>query len=350
MNKIVLTLLFICISFLSFSQSPTFSGSVIEEESNVKMADAIVSIEGTALASTTDADGKFSFNRIIPNGEHVVTVSKDGYELKLFMLNYTQGMSATTQGPIELAVTKQEKKRRKKLTKSAENLAKIETKAKEKKLKKARKEAEKREKEVRKETIKREKELAKQKKKLKKKNKDVVVSYENVGGVEEKNAEVPVETYDDGFSALQIKYANIIGVTPAEITNLALYQFIDGWMGTPYVLGGSQKDGIDCSSFTQRLYTSVMDLYIARTAEAQKDSDQIYEFKSHEVADVLDLVFFYLGEDDSIGHVGVYLGNNKFVNATSRKTNGVSGVKIDDLSDPFWKSIFCCYGRITTGK
>ena len=333
MNKIVLTLLFICISFLSFSQSPTFSGSVVEEESNLKMGNAIVTIEGTALRSTTDADGRFSFNSIIPNGEHVVMISKEGYELKGFLIDYSQGMSVTTDGPIQLSLTKQEKKRRKKLNKGSDKLAKKEEKAKENKLKDARKDVEKREKEI-----------AKQKKKLKKNNKDVVVSYDVVNpGV------ITDETYEDTYSPLQVEYANIIGVTPAEITNIPLYQFIDGWMGTPYLLGGSDSDGIDCSSFTQRLFQSVMDYYIARTAEAQKVSEQTFEFKSHDLADEMDLVFFYTGNDDTIGHVGVYLGNNKFISATSTRTNGVSGVKIDDLSQPYWKNKFCCYGRITQG-
>ena len=333
MSKIVLSLLFFCVSLLSFAQGTTFSGSVIEEDSNAKMANAIITIEGTSLASTTDENGEFSFNEIIPSGEHVVTVSKDGYELKLFMIEVDERKTLTT-NPIELALTNKEKKRRKKANKSSNKEARKIAKEKEKKLKNAKKELEKRE-----------KKLAKQKKKLKKKNKDVVVSYDPVDpNVTTK--EVTVNPGDnDSYNDLQIKYADMLGVTPQEITNIPLYEFIDGWMGTPYLWGGTNKEGIDCSSFTQRLFQSVYDLYIERTADAQRASKYTDNFEGTSFLREGDLLFF--GEEDRrlITHVGVYLGNNKFVNATTRKTNGVSGVKIDDITDPFWRGIFCCAGR-----
>lgn len=335
MSKIVLSLLFFCVSLLSFSQGPTFSGSVIEEESNAKMANAIVSIEGTSLASTTDENGKFSFNEKIPSGDHVVTVSKDGYELKLFMIEVDERKTLTT-NPIELTVTNKERKRRKKANKSADKEARKLAKEKEKKLKTAKKELEKRE-----------KKLAKQKKKLKKKNKDVVINYDAVEpNVPSKEVTVnPVVTNDDDYSGLQIKYANMIGVTPQEISNLPLYEFIDGWMGTPYLWGGTNKEGIDCSSFTQRLYQSVYDQYIERTADAQQASKYTNVFEDTSYLKEGDLLFFGDVDTRSITHVGVYLGNNKFVNATTRKTDGVAGVKIDDITDPFWRSIFCCGGK-----
>ena len=345
MNKLVLTLLFICVSFLSFSQSPTFSGSVIEEESNVKMENAIVKIEGTVLASTTNAEGRFVFNTIIPSGQQFIIVTKDGYETEFISFDFIQGRAPDMRG-IVLKLTKDEKKRRKKLNKDSDKLAKQEAKEKEKKLK-----------DIRKETEKREKELAKRKKQLEKKNKGVVVSYEvlptevPVGTVIE-----PVETNasnEGGYSPLQEKYATIIGVSPSEITNTPLYEFIDGWMGTPYKLGGSEIDGIDCSSFTQRLWQVVFEVYIARTAQAQADSKKIQQFSNSGLPTEADFVFFYQESDefnDSIGHVGIYLGNNKFVSATSTPTNGKSGVKIDDLSKAYWKKKFCCFGRIVVGN
>ncbi|MFT5239019.1 MAG: cell wall-associated NlpC family hydrolase [Flavobacteriaceae bacterium] len=340
MNKIVLTLLFIFVSLLSFSQSTTFSGSVIEEESNVKMENAIVKIEGTVLASTTNAEGRFIFNTIIPSGQQFIIVTKNGYETYIKSFDFIEGRAPDMSGII-LKLTKEEKKRRKKLNKSSDKEAKKERKAKEKKLK-----------EIRKETEKREKELAKRKKKLEKQNEGVIVSYGVVNGATpDNNLEIPFETgvsNTDDYSALQQKYSKIIGVSPAEITNIPLYQFIDGWMGAPYKMGGSEIDGIDCSSFTQRLYQVVFEVYIARTAQAQADSKKIRQFTPPATPEVNDFVFFYQGSneyDDSIGHVGIYLGNNKFVSATSTKTNGKSGVKIDDLSTSYWKKKFCCFGR-----
>jgi len=347
MNKLVLTLLFIFVSFFSFAQSPTFSGSVTEEESNVKMEAVIVKIEGTAIASTTDEQGNFEFKSIIPTGQQYITVTKEGYEMEIIPIDFIQGRSLNL--TIELKLTNEEKKRRKKLNKDSDKLAKQEAKAKEKKLK-----------EIRKETEKREKELAKKKKKLEKKNTGIVVTYGVVNPLGEVLPdETMTETFetnvsnDIDYTELQNKYATIIGVSPSEISNTTLYKFIDGWMGTPYKLGGSEKDGIDCSSFTQRLYQMVFEVYIARTAQAQADSKKIIQFQPPALPAENDFVFFWQDNnetDDSIGHVGIYLGNNKFISATSTPTNGKSGVKIDDLSKPYWKNKFCCFGRMDLGK
>ena len=337
MNRIILSLLFFFVSLLSFSQGPTFSGSVIEEETNTKMVNAIVTIEGTGIASTTDENGEFSFIDKIPVGDHIVSVTKDGYESRLFPLT-VQGSKKMTSGPITLSLTKQEKKRRKKVIKNAEKEAKKIAKEKEKMLKDAKKELEKRE-----------KALAKQKKKQKKNNKDVVINYDNVEPNESDNevTETPVETYDS-YSEIQVKYANILGVTPQEISNIPLYEFIEGWTGTPYLWGGTNHDGIDCSSFTQRLYQTVNDQYIERTAEAQYKSKLTGKCHSKSCKEKLhegDLIFFGDRDTMKVTHVGVYLRNKKFINATEKKTDGVAGVKIDDLTEPYWVRKFIAGGR-----
>ena len=52
-----------------------------------------------------------------------------------------------------------------------------------------------------------------------------------------------------------------------------------------------------------------------------------------------DLVFFQSGR--SITHVGLYIGNNKFVNASTS-----SGVTISDLSDNYWNKKYAGAGRV----
>ena len=49
---------------------------------------------------------------------------------------------------------------------------------------------------------------------------------------------------------LQLKYSIKMDVAVEEITNISLLQKIDEWWGTPYCLGGSSRNCVDCSFFT----------------------------------------------------------------------------------------------------
>ncbi len=342
MRRILFPVLFICLSLSAISQTTSFSGTVVEEETLDAIANAIVSINGTSLAQTTNGNGEFSFKQKIPSGEQFVTITKDGYEVYLELINIREGQRIVM-NEIQLEVTKKEKKRRKSENKSQSKDEKKMAKEKKSKIKDAKKEMEDSE-----------KQLAKEMKKLRKKNKNAVVIYETApveSNTPAVNNSQVVETTPVSvvqateFSPLQIKYSSIIGVTPDKITNIPLYEFIDEWMGTPYLMGGANKEGIDCSSFSQRLFTKVYDQYIERTAESQKGSRYTDPFDDTSFLREGDLLFFGMEDVARITHVGVYLGNNKFVNSTARKTNGKSGVKIDDLSDGYWRSIFCCAGR-----
>jgi lipoprotein Spr len=53
-----------------------------------------------------------------------------------------------------------------------------------------------------------------------------------------------------------------------------------------------------------------------------------------------DLVFFKI-EGNQVSHIGVYLQNNKFVHATTKK-----GVIINDLDELYYKKYYFKSGRI----
>lgn len=334
---------------MTFSQNSNITGTVVEEGSTAKMADVIVAIEGTAFVQTTDDNGQFDFDQAIPEGEHVVTVSKEGYEVKYFLIDIIQGKKMVVD-EVKMVMTKQEKKRRKKLEKSSDKGNRKAEKERESKIKEAIKDGEKQDKRLAKE----EKKLKKDKKGLfgilgKKKAPEVAVVYEDIP----EESEIEEEVQEEIITPLQKKYAEILEVAPEEITNTDLYTFIDEWMGTTYLWGGETKAGIDCSSFTQRLFMVVYDWYIERTAQDQMDSEATKTFAGIQFFEEGDLVFFRAHDDLSktINHVGVYLGNNKFVSATStRGKSGNSGVKITDLSDPYWTKRFFAGGRRVNTK
>ena len=103
-----------------------------------------------------------------------------------------------------------------------------------------------------------------------------------------------------------------------------------GFLGAPYRLGGSSVTGIDCSGFVKKIY-QFFDVELPRTAFEQShvglriDRDDLAEG---------DLIFFNTRRP--VGHVGIYIGDNKFVHAASRKR----GVRVDNLDTPYFKKRF----------
>jgi lipoprotein Spr len=132
------------------------------------------------------------------------------------------------------------------------------------------------------------------------------------------------------------KYAALLNVPPDNITNKKLYSFIDEWYGVPYKYGGKNKDGIDCSNFTCTLYKNIYDRVLSGSSSAIFNQCKVIPKSNLKEGD---LVFFKI-EKDNISHIGIYLQNNKFVHATTKK-----GVMINDLDEEYYKKYFYKAGR-----
>lgn len=136
---------------------------------------------------------------------------------------------------------------------------------------------------------------------------------------------------------LEVKYALLLDASPERLTNTNFLRLIEEWWGTRYSLGGSTKDGIDCSGFTQIIVGHLYNIQLPRTAQEQYrkclkiNDDDLQEG---------DLVFFHTGGRE-ISHVGVYVVNNKFVHAATSQ-----GVMISDLTDSYWSSKYRGGGRV----
>jgi len=100
------------------------------------------------------------------------------------------------------------------------------------------------------------------------------------------------------------------------------------FLGTPYVWGGANPSGFDCSGFVW---------YVARQLSKQvsRGMSGQYNSGSHPSRDELkpgDLVFFQNTWTPGLSHNGIYIGNNQFVNAADEG----SGVTISSLSSAYW--------------
>jgi cell wall-associated NlpC family hydrolase len=138
------------------------------------------------------------------------------------------------------------------------------------------------------------------------------------------------------ISSLQIKYAELLGTEAEQIENTDLLKAADSWYGTRYQMGGTSKNGIDCSAFVQAVYLAAFGMIVPRTAFEQfKVSNRISAVEMKEG----DLVFF--NTTGGVSHVGIYLRNNKFIHASSSR-----GVTVSDLFDPYYLKRFLGIGRI----
>ena len=146
----------------------------------------------------------------------------------------------------------------------------------------------------------------------------------------------PVGMATEFCSSLQFKYSQLLNRNVEIVTNTSLIGFIDDWWGTKYRYGGTNKKGVDCSSFTGLLMGSVFGFALPRTAKQQ------YSVCSKLSKDDMlegDLVFF--NTRGGVSHVGVYLGNGYFVHSSSS-----AGVTINSLNESYYSRKFIGGGRI----
>jgi len=109
-----------------------------------------------------------------------------------------------------------------------------------------------------------------------------------------------------------------------------LVKFAVGFLGAPYRMGGSSVTGVDCSGFVRKIY-QIFNIDLPRTALEQ--SHMGLPVSRSELSEG-DLIFFNTRRN--MGHVGIYIGNNEFVHASSRKR----GVRIDNLNTPYYDKRF----------
>ncbi len=104
-------------------------------------------------------------------------------------------------------------------------------------------------------------------------------------------------------------------------------------MGSPYRSGGSHPSrGFDCSGLVSYVFSSAASARLPRTASTQAAASR--RITRRELREG-DLVFFNtLGRPNS--HVGIYIGDGRFVNAPSSGGR----VRIDTLDNPYFAKRF----------
>jgi cell wall-associated NlpC family hydrolase len=123
--------------------------------------------------------------------------------------------------------------------------------------------------------------------------------------------------------------------TPKEKMLMEIIKYLN----VPYQYGGNSKSGIDCSAFTQNIYKNSLSVNLSRSAREQYKQGEIIS----DVDDLQfgDLVFFDTRSGVSPGHVGIYIGDELFAHASTKK-----GVTISSLNHAYYKDRFMGSRRI----
>lgn len=128
--------------------------------------------------------------------------------------------------------------------------------------------------------------------------------------------------------------------TPGGIPKQKLADLVMDWLGTRYHFGGSARTGIDCSAFTQMLFSSAFNIQLPRTSVSQATVGESVSRRSD--LQFGDLVFFRTRSRRGISHVGMYLGDNLFAHSSSRY-----GVTISSLESTYYSKRLVAARRLS---
>ena len=148
----------------------------------------------------------------------------------------------------------------------------------------------------------------------------------------------PVES---GFT-----YAPKASATPEEKAaayrqaRLQLITVAGTYEHTPYRYGGANRNGMDCSGLVTVSFREALGISVPRSAES------LYAWAEHIPADAVqpgDLVFFKTTGNGTISHVGIFVGNRRFIHSASE--GPVTGVMYSGLDERYWAAAYAGAGR-----
>ena len=100
------------------------------------------------------------------------------------------------------------------------------------------------------------------------------------------------------------------------------------------------RSGFDCSGFTGKAFATI-GVKLPRTSiEQSKVGIKV----SRSELEKGDLVFFKTGRSYRINHVGIYIGDNKFIHSPKPGAQ----VRVEDMGVPYWSSRFDGARRVLT--
>ncbi|HUI92152.1 MAG TPA: NlpC/P60 family protein [Chitinivibrionales bacterium] len=117
-----------------------------------------------------------------------------------------------------------------------------------------------------------------------------------------------------------------------------LKKITDSYLGVRYKNGGMDRCGFDCSGFVCVVFRELNHARLPRSTRQLKWLGRGIAVRDARPGD---LMFFKGGVFNAVNHVGIYMGGNSFVHASTS-----SGVRYDRLDDEYYTKHFAMVRRI----
>lgn len=114
--------------------------------------------------------------------------------------------------------------------------------------------------------------------------------------------------------------------------NNNLFDFYNNWEGVRYKMGGTSKNGIDCSGFVQKALKEKFNLTLPRSTGEQARIGKPIKKSELQMGD---LVFFKTGRTN---HVGIYIEDGKFMHASTKIGVTISELNSEYFAKNYWKA------------
>lgn len=156
--------------------------------------------------------------------------------------------------------------------------------------------------------------------------------------------EIPYENKASTNTPLFFRGGKSTGVTPSpaalkgqsSATAAAVIATAKKYIGVPYLWGGTTPSGFDCSGFVQYVFKA-HGISLPRVSRDQYTAGYAVSRSNLKPGD---LVFFNTG-GSGVSHLGIYLGNNQFIHASTSK-----GVVIAQLNSSYWSGRYVGARRV----
>ena len=145
--------------------------------------------------------------------------------------------------------------------------------------------------------------------------------------------------YKDTLGFVDSKYLNDktteISKINTSISADKTIQYAKSLLGKKYVWADEGPNTFDCSGFTWYVYKNIAKISLPRSS---KEQGAYGTYINKENLQPADLVFFDTvgAKDNVISHVGIYIGNNQFIHASS----GQGKVVISQLDSNYYLKAF----------
>lgn len=143
----------------------------------------------------------------------------------------------------------------------------------------------------------------------------------------------PIQASQQRSQSSQVKNPHSQRYSPAR---QRMIDIAGSTLGVPYRWGGdSPKRGFDCSGLMTYVHKNALGKKIPRTTAQQRDQSRTISYAQLQPGDML---FFKTGRKTN--HVGVYIGNRKFIHAPS----GGKRVTVAKMDSSYWHKRFVKFG------